>query len=253
MPNPDTPSRTDYAAAVESLADRVLGALRGAGDPAVVASQVDEAPDPKVALAAVRVLGPDVFAPALLAGAPFGPGDARAVAESLRIFPPAPNATPEAAWRDWTTVRLLARYGGGSPGDTPTDTPEDTLGVREPAPPGGAGSSWRELSLSMAQLSPLALPNVDGPVHEAALDRLCDLSRGAARAMLRRDYPTAARLARWLACALHRGARPDLDTAALVRHLELHCGGGGRTALDTAVARGLLDRTQPQRPGGPTA
>ncbi|MGY1452327.1 hypothetical protein [Streptomyces sp. SS8] len=260
MPNPDTPSRTDYAAAVESLADRVLGALRGAGDTAVVASQVDEAPDPKVALAAVRVLGPDVFAPALLAGVPFGSGDARAVAESLRIFPPAPDATPEAAWRDWTTVRLLARYGGGSPGetltdtpgDTPADNPEDTLGVREPAPPGGAGSSWRELSLSMAQLSPLALPNLDGPVHEAALDRPRDLSRGAARAMLRRDYPTAARLARWLACALHRGARPDLDTAALVRHLELHCGGGGRTALDTAVARGLLNRTQPQRPGGPT-
>ncbi|MFP8959701.1 hypothetical protein ACLIYP_03870 [Streptomyces nanhaiensis] len=266
MPNPDTPSRTDYAAAVEGLADRVLGALRGAGDPAVdpavVASQVDEAPDPKVALAAVRVLGPDVFAPALLAGVPFGPGDARAVAESLRIFPPAPDAAPEAAWRDWTTVRLLARYGGGSPDSTFTDTPEDTLGVREPAPPGGTGPagspgspgpSWRDLSLSMAQLSPLALPNVDGPVHETALDRLRDLSRGTARAMLRRDYPTAARLARWLACALHRGARPDLDTAAVVRHLELHCGGGGRTALDTAVARGLLDRSQPQRPGGPTA
>ncbi|MFH0243045.1 hypothetical protein ACGRHY_11520 [Streptomyces sp. HK10] len=257
MPNPDTPSRTDYAAAVESLADRVLGALRGAGDPAVVASQVDEAPDPKVALAAVRVLGPDVFAPALLAGAPFGPGDARAVAESLRIFPPAPDAAPEAAWRDWTTVRLLARYGGGSPDSTFTDT----LGVREPAPPGGMdfpdspgspGFSWRELSLSMAQLSPLALPNVDGPVHETALGRLRDLSRGTARAMLRRDYPTAARLARWLARAPHRGARPDLDTAAVVRHLELHCGGGGRTALDTAVARGLLDRSPPQRPGGPT-
>ncbi|MCI0383446.1 hypothetical protein [Streptomyces sp. CNQ085] len=259
MPNPDAPSRTDYAAAVESLADRVLGALRGAGDPAAVASQVDEAPDPKVALAALRVLGPDVFAPALLAGSPLGPGDARAVAESLRIFPPTPDAAPEAAWRDWTTVRLLARYGGGSPDDALTGvtgitgTPEDTLGVREPAPPGDIGSSWRELSSSMARLSPLALPNADGPVHEAALARLRDLSRGTARAILRRDYPTAARLARWLACALHRGARPDLDTAAVVRHLELHCGDGGRTALDTAVARGLLDRSQPQRPGGPTA
>ncbi|MDG9702783.1 hypothetical protein [Streptomyces sp. DH37] len=257
MPNPDVSPRAAYASAVESLANRVLGALRGAEDAAVVAAQVEDAPDPKAALAAVRVLGPDVFAPALLAGRAFGPADARAVADSFRIFPPDPGAAPDAAWRDWTTVRLLARFG---------DAPEDTLGVPEPAAfeeaaePDGPNStdgtdgpvpSWRTRSLRMAGLHPLALPDVDGPVHEAALRRLRDLSRGTSRAMLRRDYPTAARLARWLAWAVHRGTRPELDAAAVVRHLELHCGSGGRTALDIAVARHLLD--QSERPGGPTA
>jgi hypothetical protein len=259
MPNPDVSPRAAYASAVESLANRVLGALRGAGDAAVVAAQVEDAPDPKAALAAVRVLGPDVFAPALLAGGTFEPADARAVADSFRIFPPDPGAAPDAAWRDWTTVRLLARFGdplGASPGGAP----EDTLGVSEPAAfeeetdpdgPDGPVPSWRARSLRLAGLHPLALPDVDGPVHEAALRRLRDLSRGTSRAMLRRDYPTAARLARWLAWAVHRGTRPELDTAAVVRHLELHCGSGGRTALDIAVARRLLD--QSERPGGPTA
>ncbi|MEE1941362.1 hypothetical protein V1L54_18440 [Streptomyces sp. TRM 70361] len=253
MPNPDVSPRAAYTAAVESLADRVLGALRGAGDPVVIAAQVEEAPDPKAALAAVRVLGPDVFAPALFGETPFGPADVQAVAESFRLFPPAPDATPETAWRDWTTARLLLRYGG-----------DDSLGAPEPRVlddggegPGGTGggtgapdTSWRVWSLRMAQLSPLALPGVDGPVHEAAARRSHALARGTARAMLRRDYPIAACLARWLAHSAHRGARPCLDVAAVVRHIELHGVGGARTALDTAIARRLLDR--PEHRGGPT-
>ncbi|GAA2430517.1 hypothetical protein [Streptomyces macrosporus] len=266
MPNPDVSPRAAYAAAVESLADRVLGALRGTGDAVVVAAHVDGAPDPKAALAAVRVLGPDVFAPVLFGAGSFGPADAQAVTESFRIFPPAPDATPEAVWRDWTTSRLLARYGGDDlPGVPEPGGPDD--GDGNDGAPGAShehsdaygDASWRTWSLRMAQLAPLALPDVDGPVHEAAVRRPRALARGTARAMLRRDYPIAACLARWLACARHRGARPDLDVAAVVRHIELHGVGGARTALDTAIARRMLERTdrtgqpgRPERPGGPT-
>jgi hypothetical protein len=198
MPNPDVSPRAAYASAV-------------------VAAQVEDAPDPKAALAAVRVLGPDVFAPALLAGRTFEPADARAVADSFRIFPPDPGVG-----RDWTTVRLLARFGdplGASPGGPSGDAPEDTLGVPEPAAfeeaadpggPDGPVPSWRARSLRLAGLHPLALPDVDGPVHEAALRRLRDLSRGTSRAMLRRDYPTAARQARRL---LDQSERPGGPTA----------------------------------------
>ncbi len=219
-----------------------------------MAHHVDGAPDPKAALAAVRVLGPDVFAPVLLGTGSFGPADVRVVTESFRIFPPAPDATPEAVWRDWTTSRLLVRYGGddllGAPeprsltdGDGDGDGDDDEQ----------ADSPWRAWSLRMARLSPLALPGIDGPVHEAADRRCRALARGATRAMLRRDYPIAACLARWLACARLRGTRPDLDVAAMVRHIELHGVGGARTALDTAIARRMLERAdRTERPGGPT-
>ncbi|WP_202917882.1 hypothetical protein [Streptomyces taklimakanensis] len=261
MPNPDASPRTEYAAAVESLADRVLGALRGAEDAVVVARQVDRALDPKAALAAVRVLGPDVFAPALLVGAPFGPDDAQAVTESFRVFPPAPDATPETAWRDRTTAHLLARYGGdspeevsaalGVPGETALLDAVDAVDA-DPADPSGANTAWRAWSSRMAQLSPLALPDVDGPVQTAALRRTLALARGTTRAMLRRDYPTAARLARWLALASHRGARPETDVAAVVRHIELHDGSGARTALDTEIARHLSGTPKtPDVPGAP--
>jgi len=259
MPHPDGSPRAEYAAAVESLAGRVLGALRGAGDTAVVATHVESAPDPKAALAAVRVLGPDVFAPALFGGTPFGPADAQAVTESFRIFPPAPDATAETAWRDWTTVRLLVRHGGDDVPGVPEPATEPAAGPRS-TEAGAADASWREWSLRMARLSPLALPDVDGPVQAAAHHRPLALARGTARAMLRRDYPTAARLARWTALARHRGARTDLDVAAVVRHVELHGGSGARTALDTAIARLLLEAPHPSdrpdrspRPGGPTA
>ncbi|GAA2382430.1 hypothetical protein GCM10010420_00400 [Streptomyces glaucosporus] len=251
MPAPDVSPRTAYAAAVESLAVRVLGALRGTGDAVAVAAHVDGAPDPKAALAAVRVLGPDLFAPALFGPGSLGPADVRAVAESFRVFPPAPDATPEAAWRDRTTSLLLARYGGDDLPAVPA--PEESAEDRGDGHDGRGGrtdASWRAWSLRMAQLSPLALPDVDGPVHEAAVRRSRALARGAARAMLRRDYPVAACLARWLAWARWRGARPDLDVAAMVRHIELHGAGGARTALDTAIARRLLEDTK--RPGGPT-
>ncbi len=90
----------------------------------------------------------------------------------------------------------------------------------------------------MGQLSPLALPGLDGPVHRAA--PRCALARGASRALLRRDHPTAARIVRWLALLASDGVPVPLELPPLIEHLELLGGGGPRIALDLAIARRLL-------------
>jgi hypothetical protein len=91
----------------------------------------------------------------------------------------------------------------------------------------------------MGQLSSLALPGLASPVHEAARGGVLGLARGATRAMLRRDFPTAARITRWLAWLAAQGTRLPLDPAPLTAHLGL-VGGGDRLALDVAIARRLL-------------
>ncbi|MGP3970845.1 hypothetical protein [Streptomyces sp. 6N223] len=244
MSYPDASPQADYAAAVEGLAGRVLGVLRGTqGPPASAAhvqghvpghvqAHVQQAADAKAGLAAVRVLGPDVLAPVLLLGAPFDAADRETVAEAFRVFPPAPGDPGEVAWRDHVTATLLARHGGGG-APMPVPSPPAAL-------PDAADLPWPAWCALMARLSPLALPGVDGPVPEQACQHVRALSRGTARSMLRRDHPTAARLARWLALAIRRGASPELDVAAVLRHIELFGGGSARTVLDTTIARALI-------------
>ncbi|RDG35150.1 hypothetical protein [Streptomyces corynorhini] len=235
-------SRTSYQASAAGLARRTLGALLGAGSTAMVAEHVERAADPGAALAAVRIIGADAFAPALLAGAALHARDAEAVRVALTALPasdhtpPAPPAGPEAAWlmawRDWGTVTLLTVLTG-----------RDTDGVtaaRPTAPTaGGDGADWASWSVRMGQLCTLALPGLDGPVHEAARGAPLGLARGATRATLRRDYPTAARIVRWLAWLRAEGVALPLDPAPLVEHIA-QMAAGDRTALDTAIARRLL-------------
>ncbi|MYV57584.1 hypothetical protein GT042_34750, partial [Streptomyces sp. SID3212] len=59
------------------------------------------------------------------------------------------------------------------------------------------------------------------------------------RAVLRRDYPTAARITRWLAWLHADGVPLALDPAPLVEHIEVMAG-GDRLALDTAIAHRLI-------------
>ncbi|MDT0346186.1 hypothetical protein [Streptomyces litchfieldiae] len=240
MSHPDASPLADYAVAVEDLAGRVLAALRGVQDTPGPAAHVAEAPDIKAALAAVRVLGPDVFAPALLAGVPPGPDDLTTVTEALRVFPPAPGDPPEVARLTRATVALLARHGG--------EVPAVEDGIPSPAPEDDADPPWRAWSLTMARLAPLTLPGAAGPLGDRAGRRALDLSRGLARSLMRRDYPTAARLARWVALARARGATAGLDIEPVVRHLELCGGGSARTALDITIAR-LLIPDRGERPG----
>ncbi|MFJ4918623.1 hypothetical protein [Streptomyces sp. NPDC088725] len=232
-------SRTAYHASAAGLARRALGALQGVGGTAMVAEHVEGAPDPGAALAAIRILGADTFAPAVLAGAAFHPEDAEAVALAFSLLPPpqgapvSPPTGPEEpwllAWRDWGTATLLAVLTG-------SDTTE--LAQSRPAGP-SADEDWARWSVTMGQLSTLALPGLDGPVHDLARRSPLGLARGATRATLRRDYPTAARIARWLAWLHADGVSLPLDPAPLVEHISLMAA-GDRLALDTAIARHLI-------------
>ncbi|MFI5756262.1 hypothetical protein [Streptomyces sp. NPDC051569] len=212
----------------------------------MVADHVENARDPGAALAAIRILGADTFAPALLTGAAFPPQDAEAVALAFTSAPPSremPEPPPTGAegpwvmaWRDWATVTLLTLLTEGANGEL--------TAPRLPEPPPGAGhrdggTGWAAWSVMMGQLSTLALPGLDGPVHDAARAAPLGLARGASRAVLRGDYPTAARITRWLAWLHADGVRLRLDPAPLVEHLGLMAE-GDRLALDTAIARHLI-------------
>lgn len=113
-------SQPAFASAADALAGGVLRALSGAGDTAQLARHVDDAPDALAALAAIRVIGADTFAPYLLAGHTLHPQDAAAVAKSFEAFPTPGAGSPQApdvreqrtiAWRDWATAQLLDRLG----------------------------------------------------------------------------------------------------------------------------------------------
>ncbi|WP_229909685.1 hypothetical protein [Streptomyces flavofungini] len=247
----------------------------------MVAEHVERAEDPKAALAAIRVVGADTFAPYLLADAVFHPQDAAAVTQSFALFPP-PVSTPDpppagaaepwlVAWRDWAMAALLARLAEAEPdgvraprptgapvltdpdhsqvSDAPAGQGSDSHAAHGdglPTPDSGApddsgprDTDWQRWSVRMGQLSPLALPGLDGPVHSAARAAPLALARGATRAVLRRDFPTAARITRWLALLGAEGVALPLDPVPLLAHLRLH-GGGPRLALDVAIARRLL-------------
>ncbi|AXG81550.1 hypothetical protein [Streptomyces paludis] len=266
-----------YQASASGLARRALGALSGSGGTAMVAEHVESAADPGAALAAVRILGADALAPALLTGAVLHTGDAEAIALSFSALPPpaevvpAPPGGPEAAWlmawRDWATVSLLAVLTGRHTDGVHAPRPEPPAaraaedaarGADRTGGAGGAGSAvrtdgaggagdaggaggaeWAVWSVRMGQLCTLALPGLDGPVHDAARGAPLGLARGAARAVLRRDYATAARIARWLAWLRADGAELPLDPGPMVEHIALMAG-GDRPALDAAIARRLL-------------
>ncbi|MFF7453888.1 hypothetical protein [Kitasatospora sp. NPDC008115] len=261
MPFADTTLRDEYAAAVERVAGRVLDALRGAGDPAAPTRRSApgaagpahavpegplpaESPLPRAESAAVRVLGPDLFAAQLLAGLPPDGPTADAAAEALETFPmgeasPAPGtaaadpATKGAAlanaWRDRATAQLVALAGRPLPAAGP-----DPVRPSEPAP-----GDWPRWTVDMARLSALALPGLDGPVHELARRHSLTLARGVVRSMLRRDYRTAARLARWLAWNEADGGPAHLDLGPVLDRIRAVGDGSTRMWLELAIAEAL--------------
>ncbi|MCG6495995.1 hypothetical protein [Kitasatospora sp. A2-31] len=269
MPFADTSLRDEYAAAVERVAGRVLDALRGAAGPASPGRPGDGTPDgppnspspdvpllesplSRAELAAVRVLGPDVFAPRLLHGLLPDRPTALAVALALEAFPaPAPGTTDDpsdgaaaASWRDRATLDLLALGGhsGGHPDGQPVSAPRPAARPGPPpAPvPEPALLGWPRWSVAMARLSPLALPDLGGPIHDLARRHALALARGAARSMMRRDLRTAARIARWLAWTVANGAPEHLEVAPVLDRVRAAGDGSARIALEVAIAEGLL-------------
>ncbi|MFF4397504.1 hypothetical protein [Streptomyces sp. NPDC001480] len=232
MPDPDPSPHSRFAAAVQGLAGHVLGALAtGAQDRSGLADHVDAGDDTKAALAAVRVLGPDVFAPAALTGAPFGHADGQCVVEAFRVFPPSAADAPEAQWRDYASMALLGAHAEEFPALRALPRTIDITGL-----------AWQAVSAAMAPLYCLTLPGLPSPFSDPPGRHARAVSQGVTRALLRRDHTTAARLARWAAFATARGSRTHLDLPAALRHLELYGGNDAHTALDVAIARLLTAR-----------
>ncbi|MER7583091.1 hypothetical protein [Kitasatospora sp. NPDC097691] len=255
MPFAETSLRDEYAAAVERVAGRTLDALRDGGGAAALTDPDTAAPRPL--LAAVRILGADLFAPQLFAGAEPDPATAALLAEARRALPaPVPASEDTAlviAWQDWAAGRLLARtpYGDGaqptSPHSSaspsaPSSTPllDSTPPSASPSPlPDRAELGWRVWAGRMAQLSVLTLPGLDSPVHDAARAGTLDLARGTVRAMLRRDPATAVRLVRWLAWA-HADGRPvRLEIEPILDRIRLVTDDTSRAGLELAIAHAL--------------
>ncbi|GAA1391542.1 hypothetical protein GCM10009639_21540 [Kitasatospora putterlickiae] len=206
---------------------------------------LDEGPLSKAVLAAVRVLGPDLFAAPLLAGLPLDGPTADAAAEALETFPmtgaspapgttsPQPPAPPETAlanaWRDRATARLVELAGRPAPATGP-----------EPVcPPEPTAADWPRWSVAMARLSALALPRLDGPVHDLARLHSLTLSRGVTRSMLRRDYRTAARLARWLAWNESVGGAAHLELGPVLDRIRAVGDGSTRMWLELSITERL--------------
>lgn len=196
------------------------------------------------ALGALRVLGADVLAPFVVAGHTLAADDTALLRVAVRAFPaPASGTADGSLWvrRDAALAQVLSGLG--------VDT-GDWEGLAADGLSGGDGSDgtgnpavaqdWPMWSAHLVRLSSLALPPVNGPLREQTRVRRRELARGMTRSLLRRDYLSAARLARWLALdAPHAPDRePLLDTA--LEHLDHLAPDQPRTRLEVAIARRLL-------------
>jgi hypothetical protein len=219
------------------------------------------APDLVVAVGAVRLLGADALAPYALTGQAVLPEESAAVRMAISALPPAqqrPAAPPHGpeppwvrAWIDWGLVTMLACLDPAAPRAAlplPQEPPQcdgsaphrRSAATAVDRPDGGScGEGWVPWSLRMARLASLALPGLHSPVHDAARSGALALARGATRALLRRDFATAARITRWLAWLTADGVPLPLDAALLTDDITLR-GGGDRCLLDAAISRRLL-------------
>ncbi|MCC9310144.1 hypothetical protein LN042_24260 [Kitasatospora sp. RB6PN24] len=215
--------------AAQALADELVAAISGTARSFSLHRKVAQQDEPVPALAAIRVLGADVLSAYLLAGHAFPTADAELVHAAVGAFPAPPGTAPDAAlWalRDQALTAALAELGvvaAGWPGlagtaAEPTEAPH-----------------WAAWSAELVRCSSLALPPLASPLREQARRRRLDLMRGVSRALLRRDYPSAAKLARWLALDERQACEPLL--APVLEHLEFLAADQPRTKLDVALAR----------------
>ncbi|GGN31629.1 hypothetical protein GCM10010109_52000 [Actinoplanes campanulatus] len=195
------------------MATRVVDGLESGHDTGSPAQFVAVCPSRSRALAAIRILGADTMAGAALPG----PDDRAILIEAVGTFAQ-PGPDPVADWQEWAMQRAAGV----------THRIPDAL-------PFHAGDSWKTFAGALVALSALATPKLDGPLHDAVRDRPAAIARGAARATMRRDHPTAAALTRWLVLLQWYGVRVPLDTGLLLDHLRLLGGAAARTALDVAV------------------
>lgn len=182
-----------------------------------------------VAVAAVRVLNADALAPCTLLGQRLDPADEALVTAALRCFPPGRNPSPVDEWLHWGLAQSMADAGG--PG---------LLNDAQPAVDWVMDVPWPVLSHWLGQLAALARPGAVGGLVPAVHRRAEDLARGCVRALLRRDWPQAAGVCRWL--ALVGNPLPSLGLAAVLDHLDQMARDDPRTLLQVRIARMLGKR-----------
>lgn len=226
------------AATVDVLAGAVARAVSGVGAAFRLGDVVGGWADPVVGLGAVRVLGADALAPFLFTGRPLSASDVEVVQAAIRVFPVPYREDPGDArvWRcrDWALGEVLAHLGVSEPAGDPA------AALDSGGEDGCAGElAWPVWSASVSRLSVLALPAVGGPVREQVRRRRRDIWRGLARAMLRHDHFSAARLARWL--ALDAAVCSESLLGAALSHLELFTAPPPRVHLEIALARRLWE------------
>jgi hypothetical protein len=214
-------------AEVDSLAATVTHALASgrAGDFSLRASVSDRHGAAPGTLAALRVLGADALTPFVLAGHRLDRDDADLMRAAVAAHPLPESAAGMALWqaRDWAVASALHSLAAGpavQPPDLPPIDPEDP---------------WPAWSAELARYSSLALPGLHGHVRDQAVARGLDLARGLYRAMLRQDYLTAARLARWQAL----DHRDDPFLPSVLDQLEVLAADRPRVLLEVTVARRL--------------
>ncbi|TQF06479.1 hypothetical protein E6W39_35160 [Kitasatospora acidiphila] len=215
--------------AAQTLAAELVEAISGTADGFSLHRKIAQQTEPVPALAAIRVLGADVLSAYLLADHAFADADAELVHAAVGAFPAPPGTAPDGAlWalRDRALTTALAELGvaaDGWPGlaGTTVEPPE--------------AAHWAAWSGELVRCSSLALPPVASPLREQARRRRLDLVRGVSRALLRRDYPSAAKLTRWL--ALDERQVPEPLLAPALEQLEHLAAGQPRTMLDVTLAR----------------
>lgn len=238
-------ARAAYGRAAEELAAEAAQVLGGRRSPGWLAGFAADVGDRAVALAAIRILNVEVLSAHLLAATPLSPSDVKVLRQALDAFPlvDTPGADGMAEWvrrgRDWAVVQLAGACGAD------LDPPGHMIEIPAPRLPEGAQTAdWPVWSRAPAALAALAVPGLDSPLHHCAATGTLALARGATRAVLRRDFATAAALTRWLALRDHEppdyGTSP-LETKLLVEHIAA-CGGAARTVLHTRFAAHLLRR-----------
>lgn len=211
--------------AVQELATAVVSALRGDDRRGAWAGPAS-GPDDPLTVAAVRVLGADVLAPAVLRGRPSAVVAPSSVEQACAAYAPAPGSTPVTVWSHWGLSEALRRTAGTHEAGGPTAGQPDAAWVRE--------LPWQGMTHHLAQLAALAVPG-DTALHAAVAGRPVDLARGFVRAVRRRDWLQAAGAGRWL--TLTPGVPPSLGLGPGLEFVARMGGEDARVALHVCAAR----------------
>ncbi|MFI9005864.1 hypothetical protein ACIGNX_01360 [Actinosynnema sp. NPDC053489] len=219
-----------FSSAVQHLADDVVRALSGADHAFSLSDHIGHGAHRTAGLAAVWVLGADALAPFVVNRLPFTSADGEVLLTAARLFGdrPGDRETPLHGLRRWALDQASFLVGGPR---LPLSDRPGALAAHE------GGRDWPVWSARMAELAFLVLPRLPNPLHAQVATGRLDLARGLTQAILRQDWFTAARLARWLAAV---PPLPGLNLDSALERVQLWDGHDAHARLHLAVARVLL-------------